>query len=248
MNNQIGFTTASRDARSTFFATDVAKSLPCPIFHVNGDDPEAVVRAIDLAMRYRQKFGYDAVVDIQCYRRLGHNEADEPSFSHPLMYNMIKNHPSVKTIYGKRVAEAGVFSEADQKEFENTYTSVLKAEMEKARSGQKPNIDDAFERGEWQEYGHKHTFQPVATGVSKDRLHTSPTSSPRSPRTSTCTRSSSVSSQTGDRDGKTARPSTGRSPKASRSGACSWRRIPFASAERIRVAEPSASVTPSGGT
>ncbi|MFW6313603.1 MAG: thiamine pyrophosphate-dependent enzyme, partial [Spirochaetota bacterium] len=170
VNNQIGFTTASRDARSTFFATDIAKSLPCPIFHVNGDDPEAVVRAIDLALRYRQKFGYDAVVDIQCYRRLGHNEADEPSFSHPLMYNMIKDHPSVKTIYGKRVAEEGVFSEADQKEFENTYTSVLKTEMEKARSGQKPNIDDAFERGEWQEYGHNHTFQPVATGVSKDRL------------------------------------------------------------------------------
>jgi len=170
VNNQIGFTTASRDARSTFFATDIAKSLPCPIFHVNGDDPEAVVRAIDLAMRYRQKFGYDAVVDIQCYRRLGHNEADEPSFSHPLMYNMIKDHPSVKTIYGKRVADEGVFSEADQKEFEDTYTSVLKAEMEKARSGQKPNINDAFQRGEWQEYRHRHTFEPVITGVSKDRL------------------------------------------------------------------------------
>ncbi|MFW5683353.1 MAG: 2-oxoglutarate dehydrogenase E1 component [Spirochaetota bacterium] len=170
VNNQIGFTTASRDARSTFFATDIAKSLPCPIFHANGDDPEAVVRAVDLAMRYRQKFGYDAVVDVQCYRRLGHNEADEPSFSHPLMYNMIKDHPSVTTIYGKRVADEGTFSSDDQKSFKDTYIGVLKEEMQKAREGQKPNIDDAFERGEWQQYSHKHSFETVETGVSTDRL------------------------------------------------------------------------------
>ncbi|MFP4113444.1 MAG: 2-oxoglutarate dehydrogenase E1 component [Spirochaetota bacterium] len=170
LNNQIGFTTASRDARSTFFATDIAKSLPCPILHVNGDDPEAVVRAIDLALRYRQKFGYDAVVDIQCYRRLGHNEADEPSFSHPLMYNMIKDHPSVTTIYGRKVAEEGAFSEKDQNAFRQKYVAVLKEEIEKARDGRKPDVDDAFERGEWQKYGHKHSFEPVDTGVAKDRL------------------------------------------------------------------------------
>ncbi len=170
VNNQIGFTTASRDARSTFFATDIAKSLPCPIFHVNGDDPEAVVRAVDLAMRYRQKFGYDAVVDIQCYRRLGHNEADEPSFSHPMMYDMIKNHPSVGKIYGEKVDEDGSFPQAEQQKFKETYVGVLKEELEKARGGQKPNIDDAFERGEWQRYSHEHSFDRVDTGVSKDRL------------------------------------------------------------------------------
>jgi 2-oxoglutarate dehydrogenase E1 component len=170
VNNQIGFTTASRDARSTFFATDIAKSLPCPIFHVNGDDPEAVVRAIDLAMRYRQKFGYDAVVDILCYRRLGHNEADEPSFSHPLMYEMIKNHPSVMTVYGEKVDADGSFPRTEQEAFKETYTGVLREELEKARSGRKPNMDDAFERGEWQRYAHTHSFAPVDTGVSKDRL------------------------------------------------------------------------------
>ncbi len=170
VNNQIGFTTASRDARSTFFATDIAKSLPCPIFHVNGDDPEAVVRGIDLALRYRQKFGYDAVVDIQCYRRLGHNEADEPSFSHPMMYAMIKNHPSVTALYGERLAKEGSFSSEDQAAFKKTYVDVLKEELAKARGGQKPNIDDAFETGEWKEYGHDFTFEPVETGVSNDRL------------------------------------------------------------------------------
>ena len=170
VNNQIGFTTASRDARSTFFATDVAKSMPVPIFHANGDDPEAVVRAIDLAMRYRQKFGYDSVVDIQCYRRLGHNEADEPSFSHPLMYEMITNHPSVATIYGERVAADGTFASVDQDAFRKQYLKVLKKELEKARAGQKPDVDDAFERGEWSAFSREHSFAPVETGVPKDTL------------------------------------------------------------------------------
>ncbi len=170
LNNQIGFTTASRDSRSTFFATDIAKSLPCPIFHVNGDDPEAVVRGIDLAMRYRQKFGYDAVVDIQCYRRLGHNEADEPSFSHPLMYNLIKNRESVTKIYRERLADEGAFAPEDQDAFEKKYVRVLKAEMQKAKDGYRPAMDDAFDHGEWQAYRHEHSFQPVPTGVARDRL------------------------------------------------------------------------------
>ncbi|TVQ23391.1 MAG: 2-oxoglutarate dehydrogenase E1 component [Spirochaetaceae bacterium] len=170
VNNQIGFTTASRDARSTFFATDIAKSLPCPIFHVNGDDPEAVVRGIDLALRYRQKFGYDAVVDIQCYRRLGHNEADEPSFSHPIMYKLIKAHPSVATIYGDRLNEEGTFSRDDQNAFRERYRGVLKEELDKARAGQKPNIDDAFETGEWKRFRRGFSYAPVATSVEADRL------------------------------------------------------------------------------
>ena len=170
VNNQIGFTTASRDARSTFFATDIAKSLPCPIFHCNGDDPESVVRAIDLAMRYRQKFGYDAVVDIQCYRRLGHNEADEPSFSHPMMYQLIKEHPSVTASYGDRLHSAGLFSTEDQKAFRKKYRDVLKQELEKARSGQKPNLNDAFEMGEWQEIKPEFSFDLPDTTVGKDTL------------------------------------------------------------------------------
>ena len=170
VNNQIGFTTASRDARSTFFATDGAKILPVPIFHANGDDPEAVVRAIDLAMRYRQKFGYDSVVDIQCYRRLGHNEADEPSFSHPLMYEIISSHPNVSAIYGERVDNEGSFPLAAQADFRGQYINVLKQELQKARDGQKPDVDDTVDRGEWSEFSRDYTFDLVETGVAQDRL------------------------------------------------------------------------------
>lgn len=172
VNNQIGFTTASRDARSTFFATDIAKSMPVPIFHANGDDPESVVRAIDLAMRYRQKFGYDAVVDIICYRRRGHNEADEPSFTHPIMYDMIKNHDSPTTLYGKRVSEDGTYPKEKQDQFREKYRNVLKEELDKAKSGFQSNLNDAYERGEWQQFTGKYSWERVETGVNAEQLGT----------------------------------------------------------------------------
>ncbi|WP_455383201.1 2-oxoglutarate dehydrogenase E1 component, partial [Salinispira pacifica] len=170
VNNQIGFTTASRDSRSTFYVTDIAKMMPVPIFHVNGDHPEAVVRAVDLALRFRQKFGYDAVVDIVCYRRLGHNEADEPSFTHPIMYSLIKDHPSAATLYGKEVAGDGSFTEDDQEAFRKKYRDVLQAELKMAREGYKPNLDDAFEQGEWKNYSRIYSFDPVDTTVKKETL------------------------------------------------------------------------------
>ncbi|MFO8064229.1 MAG: 2-oxoglutarate dehydrogenase E1 component [Spirochaetia bacterium] len=170
LNNQIGFTTASRDARSTFFATDIAKSMPVPIFHVNGDDIEAVLHAMDLAFRYRQKFGYDAVVDIIGYRRLGHNEADEPSFTHPIMYSIIKDHKSVTTKYGEQVAENGVMPSDEQTEFRKDYKAALKNELDKAKQGYEPHLDDAFEGGEWSEIHRQYSFDGVDTRVSLDRL------------------------------------------------------------------------------
>ncbi len=170
LNNQIGFTTASRDARSSFFATDIAKSMPVPIFHVNGDHPEAAIRAIDLAMRYRQKFGYDAVVDIFCYRRLGHNEADEPTFTHPIMYSMIENHDSAPALYGATLDEKGIYSQADQDAFKTRYRNVLKDELQKAKDGYKPNLDDAHEQGDWQEYRREYAIEPVSTAVGEKVL------------------------------------------------------------------------------
>ncbi len=170
VNNQIGFTTASRDARSTFFATDIAKTLPVPIFHVNGDDPEAVIRAIDLAMRWRQKFGYDAIVDIIAYRRLGHNEADEPSFTHPIMYELIKKHPSAAVQYGRKLADAGAFSEADQNAFREQYKKVLRDELKLARDGYEPDIDDAYQGGDWAKFSRTYSFQPAETGVDHATL------------------------------------------------------------------------------
>ena len=170
VNNQIGFTTASRDSRSTFYTTDIAKSMPVPILHVNGDHPEAVVRAIDIALRFRHKFGYDAVVDLICYRRLGHNEADEPSFTHPIMYRLIKDHPSTATIYGERVDAEGVFSKAEQEAFKKKYRDVLQSELDMARQGYKPNMNDAYEQGEWKNISRDYSFDPVDTTVPKDRL------------------------------------------------------------------------------
>ena len=110
VNNQIGFTTAPRFARSSPYPSDVAKIIDAPIFHVNGDDPEAVVFVTKIAMEFRQRFGKPVVIDMFCYRRHGHNEADEPAFTQPLMYARIREHPRVTEIYGKKLVEEGLLT------------------------------------------------------------------------------------------------------------------------------------------
>jgi 2-oxoglutarate dehydrogenase E1 component len=116
VNNQIGFTTAPRFARSSPYPSDVAKTAQAPIFHVNGDDPEAVVHCAKIATEFRQKFNRDVVIDIVCYRRFGHNEGDEPSFTQPIMYKKIRSHPTIGEIYGKKIIADGL---ADKKEITN---------------------------------------------------------------------------------------------------------------------------------
>jgi 2-oxoglutarate dehydrogenase E1 component len=111
VNNQIGFTTAPRFARSSPYPSDVAKIAQAPIFHVNGDDPEAVVHCAKIATEYRQKFNRDVVIDMVCYRRFGHNEGDEPSFTQPIMYQKIKTHPSTLAIYGKKLSDEGLITD-----------------------------------------------------------------------------------------------------------------------------------------
>ena len=106
INNQVGFTTSTLDARSSFYATDVAKTVQAPIIHVNGDDPEAVVRVARFAFAYRQAFNKDVVIDMICYRRRGHNEGDEPSYTQPIMYKLIETHPSVRRLYLERLVSA----------------------------------------------------------------------------------------------------------------------------------------------
>jgi 2-oxoglutarate dehydrogenase E1 component len=110
INNQIGFTTVWDDARSTRYCTDIFRMLRCPIFHVNGEDPEAVAQVVKLAMDYRQRFARDVVIDMYCYRRYGHNETDEPRFTQPAMYAAVDKKPSVREVYVKRLVEIGNIS------------------------------------------------------------------------------------------------------------------------------------------
>ncbi len=126
INNQVGFTTSFReDARSTEYCTDVAKMVGAPILHVNGDDPEAVQFATKLALDYRMEFRKDIVVDLVCYRRRGHNEADEPAATQPMMYSKIKSHTTTRDLYAKSLLSQGVLTEADDKALMDDFRSVL---------------------------------------------------------------------------------------------------------------------------
>ena len=126
INNQIGFTTSDlRDARSTLYCSDVSKMLEVPIFHVNGDDPEAVCLVTEIALDYRVRFGRDVVIDLVCYRRLGHNEQDEPMVTQPLMYKKIHQHPTPRKIYADRLAGEGVIDDAGGETMIKTYRTAL---------------------------------------------------------------------------------------------------------------------------
>ena len=134
VNNQIGFTTAPRFARSSPYPSDVAKTAQAPIFHVNGDDPEAVVHCAKIATEYRQKFNRDVVIDMVCYRRFGHNEGDEPSFTQPIMYKKIRSHPTTLTIYGKKLSNEGLTSDTVLQDEKKNFKKFLEQEFESSKN------------------------------------------------------------------------------------------------------------------
>ncbi|MDC0196267.1 2-oxoglutarate dehydrogenase E1 component [Gammaproteobacteria bacterium] len=148
VNNQIGFTTNPSSSRSTPYPTDIAKGMQAPIFHVNGDDPDAVVRVADLAAQFRQKFKRDVIVDLFCYRRHGHNEGDEPMFTQPKMYKAIAKHPTTREIYRKKLIAEGVVPLKEIEKVETTFRSHLDAEFE-AAPNYKSNKADWLE-GKWE--------------------------------------------------------------------------------------------------
>ncbi len=130
INNQIGFTTSPIHSRSSPYCSDLAKTIQAPIFHVNGDDPEAVSYVASLAAEFRHKFSKDIVIDMYCYRRHGHNEGDEPMFTQPLMYKAIKNHPTVYSLYREKLIKEGVVILEDTEKNENSYKAVLSKKFE----------------------------------------------------------------------------------------------------------------------
>ncbi len=147
INNQIGFTTTPQYGRSGPYPTEVAKSIQAPIFHVNGDDPEAVVHVARIATEFRQKFKKDVIIDMVCYRRHGHNEGDEPAFTQPIMYRKIKIHPTVRELYAQQLITEQVYTEAETDKVTQDFFKKLEGDFE-AASSYKPNKADWLE-GKW---------------------------------------------------------------------------------------------------
>jgi 2-oxoglutarate dehydrogenase E1 component len=169
INNQIGFTTSPSFSRSGPYPTDVAKTVQAPIFHVNGDDAEAVVHVCRIATEFRQRFKKDVVVDMFCYRRFGHNEGDEPAFTQPLMYKAIAQHKSVRTIYAEKLIAEGVVSAEQARASDAEFQAYLEAEFEASKS-YKPNKADWLE-GAWAGIDPaSHDYLRGVTGASVEAL------------------------------------------------------------------------------
>ena len=173
VNNQIGFTTSPDSSRSSFYSTDIAKGTQLPIFHVNGDDPEAVVRAAEIAFAYRQRFHRDIVIDMVCYRRRGHNEGDDPSMTQPLMYKIIENKPSVRNLFTATLLERGDLSDDELQGVVENFHSHLENAFAGSRAGAR--VEGASVRGlelpdSQQASEPPHEVPAFDTGVSRDIL------------------------------------------------------------------------------
>lgn len=155
INNQIGFTANPSDSRCTTYSSDLAKAIDAPIFHVNGDDVESVVKVSDLAMRYRQQFKKDVVIDVICYRKYGHNEGDEPLYTQPVMYTKLKDHPSLEKIYSQKLIAENVISESEYQKLSGDFAAMLSAEFDKA-ADYKPKDADWL-KADWSKIKHGDT-------------------------------------------------------------------------------------------
>lgn len=163
INNQLGFTTNYLDARSSTYCTDVAKTIQSPVFHVNGDDVEAVVYTIKLAMEFRQKFQRDVFIDLLCYRKYGHNESDEPRFTQPVLYKIIEKHPDPATIYIEKLIEEKAITKDYAIQIRENFNAILDEQLIQSKKIDRGNIDPFLEKT-WEGF-HKPTKVQIANGV-----------------------------------------------------------------------------------
>lgn len=173
VNNQVGFTTNYLDGRSSTYCTDVAKTTLCPVFHVNGDDIESVIKVVEAAMEYRQTFNRDIFIDLLCYRKYGHNEGDEPKFTQPKLYDIIAKHPNPKVIYQRELEAQGVISKEEAKQIEDAYNQFLEEEFDASRKNEKALVYD-FLKLTWEGFRHgtaKDFEKSPETGVDKQKLY-----------------------------------------------------------------------------
>ena len=172
INNQVGFTTNYLDARSSTYCTDIAKSTLCPVFHVNGDDIEAVVQTFDIALRYRQEYSRDVFVDLLCYRKYGHNEGDEPKFTQPKLYKIIANHPNPREIYLKKLVDENVVNIEEGNQMEKEFDDMLQERLNDAKQIEKAKITNFLEEV-WTDFRKSkiNDFEKSpTTGVEKSKL------------------------------------------------------------------------------
>src|SRR5438045_5566760 len=173
VNNQIGFTTLPEDARSSMYATDVAKMIEAPILHVNGEDPLALKFVTEMALDFRQEFGRDFVIDMYCYRKYGHKEVDEPSFTQPDLYARIDKRPSVTQIYKRELLDRGVLTQDDAASLETEFELRLEMTLDEVRAIEKAKAD---EKAKFKEstavFKSKYTAKSKTTATSKEKLRT----------------------------------------------------------------------------
>ncbi len=168
VNNQIGFTTNPTESRSSQYCTDIAKMIEAPIFHVNGDHPEHVCMVAELALEFRQQFGRDVVIDMYCYRRHGHNEADEPAFTQPVLYRKIAAHPAISEQYGQRLVAEGTLTQPEAEALKHEYLAGLEEALAKVKKAAQNKADARAQlAGSTGRFQPPYSFNPAATAVPR---------------------------------------------------------------------------------
>ena len=171
INNQIGFTTGPEESRSSHYCTDIAKMIEAPIFHVNGDQPLHVVRCVQLALEFRQRYQRDVVIDMYCYRKHGHNETDEPMFTQPVLYQKIAKHPSPSQLLARRLVDEETLSESQAAKFQDEYTATLEGALERVKKAEE-NLKREKTKfsGSTAIFQPEYSFAPVQTAASRELL------------------------------------------------------------------------------